>query len=223
MKLNKKSKQKAFTLAEVLITIGIIGVVSALTIPTLIKNYQKKVTVEKLKVAYSILSQAVETSKQDNGDLSTWSLQLSSADFANIYILPYLKDWSKIPAYQAYTRGNGGEIPPFNWNTSQLYALSNGMVISLNNDCEQLLQITVDINGKAKPNYMGKDIFIFTISYAKNKLTPYGNHRNGLSRTFLAQTSGHACSKDAKGQYAREYCAGLIMVDGWKISDDYPW
>ena len=38
----KKRKKRAFTLAEVLITLGIIGVVAALTIPTLINNYQTK-------------------------------------------------------------------------------------------------------------------------------------------------------------------------------------
>ena len=38
-----------FTLAEVLITLGIIGVVAALTLPSLVTNYQKQVTVNKLK------------------------------------------------------------------------------------------------------------------------------------------------------------------------------
>lgn len=32
-----------FTLAEVLVTLGIIGVVSAMTVPTLMQNYQRKV------------------------------------------------------------------------------------------------------------------------------------------------------------------------------------
>ena len=42
-------RRVAFTLAEVLITLGIIGIVAAMTIPTLIVNYQKKQTVSKLK------------------------------------------------------------------------------------------------------------------------------------------------------------------------------
>lgn len=37
-------KSKAFTLAEVLITLGIIGIISAITIPILINNYRKKVS-----------------------------------------------------------------------------------------------------------------------------------------------------------------------------------
>ena len=46
----------AFTLAEVLITLGIIGVVAALTLPTLISNYQKRVYVTQLKKSVSVLS-----------------------------------------------------------------------------------------------------------------------------------------------------------------------
>lgn len=42
-------KKAAFTLAEVLITLGIIGVVAAMTMPSLIQNYQEKATVTKLK------------------------------------------------------------------------------------------------------------------------------------------------------------------------------
>ena len=46
--------KKAFTLAEVLITLGVIGVVSAITMPTLIQNQQEKVLINQLKVANSM-------------------------------------------------------------------------------------------------------------------------------------------------------------------------
>ncbi len=54
------SLEKGFTLAEVLITIGIIGVVAALTIPTLIKNYQEKIMVSKVKQVHSQLMNAIQ-------------------------------------------------------------------------------------------------------------------------------------------------------------------
>ena len=54
------NKKFAFTLAEVLITLGIIGVVAAMTLPTLIQNYRKQQTTTQLKATYSILSQAFE-------------------------------------------------------------------------------------------------------------------------------------------------------------------
>lgn len=60
-------KKSAFTLAEVLITLGIIGVVAAMTIPTLLAKYQEKQTVTKLKQTYSILSQAIRSVQEDVG------------------------------------------------------------------------------------------------------------------------------------------------------------
>ena len=67
-------KRAAFTLAEVLITLGIIGVVAALTLPAVITKYQKKQTATQLKKVYTTLSQAIEHAKADYGDVSTWGL-----------------------------------------------------------------------------------------------------------------------------------------------------
>ena len=67
-----KDKKCAFTLAEVLITLGIIGIVIAMTLPSLIGRYQEKVTVTQLKKAYSILSQAFQQMIADEGEINNW-------------------------------------------------------------------------------------------------------------------------------------------------------
>ena len=59
----------AFTLAEVLITLGIIGVVAAMTLPSLINNTEKQERREALKKAYSVLQQALLMYQKDNGDI----------------------------------------------------------------------------------------------------------------------------------------------------------
>lgn len=64
---HKSFKNVGFTLAEVLITIGIIGVVSALTIPSLVQKYNDRVTINKLKKIYSIYCQAYQRAITDNG------------------------------------------------------------------------------------------------------------------------------------------------------------
>ena len=61
------TKRFGFTLAEVLITLGIIGVVAAMTMPTLIANYHKKVYVNQLRTNVSLLSQAVKKYLADQG------------------------------------------------------------------------------------------------------------------------------------------------------------
>ena len=63
-------KKLAFTLAEVLITIGIIGIVAAMTIPTLISKNQKRVIEAKLKEDYSIIQQVIKSNEGDDVDMS---------------------------------------------------------------------------------------------------------------------------------------------------------
>ena len=62
-----RGKETGFTLAEVLITLGVIGIVAALTFPSIIGYYQKKVLKEQFKVAYSMLSQLLLKSEVDLG------------------------------------------------------------------------------------------------------------------------------------------------------------
>ena len=59
--------KKAFTLSEVLITLGVIGVVAAMTMPVLISNYQKKVYVNQLKKTISTLQQGFQRMMADDG------------------------------------------------------------------------------------------------------------------------------------------------------------
>ena len=88
-------KKFAFTLAEVLITLGIIGVVAAMTMPTLVANYQKTVTVNRLKKAYSVMSNAFVTSQDENGDMNTWGMNNigSVSDGYRNVIPPFLKNY----------------------------------------------------------------------------------------------------------------------------------
>lgn len=61
-----------FTLAEVLITLGIIGVVAAMTLPGLITKYEKKVLANQTKVFYSEFNQALSMAISKNGDMASW-------------------------------------------------------------------------------------------------------------------------------------------------------
>ena len=74
-------RKSAFTLAEVLITLGIIGVVAAMTLPSLIGNYKKKQTVTQLKKSYTVLSQAVKMSELKNGSIDYWDYTLPAKEF----------------------------------------------------------------------------------------------------------------------------------------------
>lgn len=82
-------KFDGFTLAEVLITLGIIGVVAALTLPALVQNYRNQVVETRLKKVYSVMNQAIVQSEVDNGAKELWDFD--DPDFFNKYINPYIK------------------------------------------------------------------------------------------------------------------------------------
>ena len=84
------SRKIAFTLAEVLITLGIIGVVAALTMPALIQQQHKLVVETRLKKFYSVINQAITMSERDNGDKLYWTPS-DSDDLWNSYLKKYIK------------------------------------------------------------------------------------------------------------------------------------
>ena len=101
--------KKAFTMAEVLITLGIIAVVAAMTLPALIQKYNIQVTEVRLKKFYSIFNQAILQSTLKNGPYEGWNYwnnditqedgttihrQEANHKSFNLYIAPFLKVYS---------------------------------------------------------------------------------------------------------------------------------
>ncbi len=237
-------KKYAFTLAEVLITLGIIGIVAAITMPVLITNYQKQVTVERLKKSFSVISNAFVSSQYENGDMNTWGMDnLGSVDdnyeniissFLKNYIIKYLDisvDCGLNCNLQTNIKRNRLNGKDWVWNSRFLYVvyLKDGTIVSFMIDNSgyvyQLVRIYVDINGNQKPNLSGKDIFTFKLAVnANNAINMSGITEAKMmnNRDILLKDCRECCSKNS-GDYAGDYCSGLIQYDGWKISKDYPW
>ena len=74
------SSSWAFTLAEVLITIGIIGVVAAMTMPALVNQTNRKQDAAKIKKFYSTMSQAVLLAENEYGSAEDWSVNSAIRD-----------------------------------------------------------------------------------------------------------------------------------------------
>lgn len=72
-----EKRLSAFTLAEVLITLAIIGIVAAITIPSLIQKHQVRATVTQLKKMHSVLNNALRLSVVQHGEINTWGLSLA--------------------------------------------------------------------------------------------------------------------------------------------------
>lgn len=177
-------KLKAFTLAEVLITLGIIGVVAAMTIPTLIQNSFEKKVVSQLKETQSIISQAVRMAEEEYGDVEGWELKQDEESALKIAnnLKPFLKLASDCGTKDMNFKCIGKSYQYLNSNPTVSYAgeiykykvsLLNGsslMVQAMGNSGG--LQFNVDINGTSRPNVMGKDLFLF--QYYNKGIYPMG-------------------------------------------------
>ena len=98
-KVNTKFTSKminAFTLAETLITLSIIGVVAAITIPTLQQSYTEQATVNKVKKFYSTMSYAYQKAVGEYGDVDTWGITGNTKNDALIIYDYLVKDNFKI-------------------------------------------------------------------------------------------------------------------------------
>lgn len=156
-------KITGFTLAEVLVTLGIIGVVAAMTIPTLLNNINDSQYKTAYRKAYSALSQAFLSAKQ-NGDIipltGTYSSQGMETDFAA------LQNQFKVIKSCASSGTEGcwdttGEQWRGELFSTQGFIDSSGMTWKLRNkDTANVVPvILVDTNGFKKPNVYGKDRF----------------------------------------------------------------
>lgn len=236
---NVLKSRKGFTLAEVLITLAIIGIVAAMTLPTLIIKYQKRQVEVKFTKFYSTLSEAVKMSEIDNGPINTWTIfhSLSSSqemDFQQkflSYIAPYLKG-SKLkytpnnsaPAYgyAVYASNLKGDrtIEPL---VGRYYLVtSDNMILSVAhvNWGSVYPYIRVDLNGKNPPNVFGKDIFQFAFRRKSDgtRVLDCYNFSNYIREQILELD----CNKVADN-LNNHSCSCLIMMDDWKITDTYPW
>ena len=230
---------KGFTLAETLITLGIIGVVVALTIPTLVANYKKQMIISQLKATYSILNQAFKMAEVKNGPIDTWTGWNSSATILEQYILPEIKGaqyygmsgdkgWKKPMCYDETVKLQTGHqcqytwfpgarsymSTPMGWYTSS-FKLPNGACVGLNPNNYTPYHLFIDVNGGKGPNAAGKDLFIFIID--NNQIQPFGfnltddeiNNGTGVPGTYR-------CGR--KNNTVGYTCATRIIRDGWKIN-----
>ncbi len=198
-----------FSLAEVLITLGIIGVVAALTIPNLIQNNFEKHVVSKLKETQSILAQAFKLSEEEYGEVESWELVAWNENSA-AQVMNNLKPFLKIALDCGLDDTNGKCIPStyfslngnkyhIDYKTSTSYykiSLLNGSSIwwraAAENDA--LIYLWIDINGVKPPNTFGKDLFMFM--YSNGTIYPNGSPASSHdAKTYCTyQSEGFGCA-----------------------------
>ena len=248
-------KKIAFTLAEVLIVLAIIGIVAAITIPTLINDYQKKQTVTQLKKAYAEFTQTMQLAQVDHGTMETWYIPASKFDnndleqaryFGENYIFPYMKIIKKcIPVSDGDCWASDvTNLSGLTANTQYFRNTSDKCISFVTASGYSVYYWlhgvgtggwwAVDLNGAKKgPNRLGRDIFAFIVNFGGYD-GPLGFHfaglhtnehvtRDDLMTGNVSEGSTYKCKKSNSTSNDGGYCGAIIFLDGWQISDDYPW
>lgn len=229
-------KRYAFTLAEILITLGIIGIIAAMTLPAIIQKHKRTIVETRLEKFYSAINQAIKISELKNGDKIHWEPK-DTDDFWNNYIKPYIK----------YTQSK--EIIPDMGAKQKIVYLPDGsafimdLYFATNNVGDATLQTkgghfifcpeakTCE-QGMDKTAW-GKKQFVFgfwpnedpktgghaNMEYHKGKgVEPYLHGWKGDEKELYTHTS-NGCNPNARNFY----CTAVIQHNGWKIPKNYPY
>lgn len=230
LKLNKKA---AFTLAEVLITLGVIGIVAEMTIPTLMNNVTNAALVSGFLKDYSILQQASRMLINDNNG-SIANVYATAQDFSDA-----LSKYLKVSKTCADGAANGicwmqptalktlyGSNFTGNYNdNSPTFILADGSIVRIYDtwyasNCSIFPRtlggivegacavIHMDVNGFKPPNQLGRDIYEM-IFYSNSGIMPNGTQ--GSADDY--RTNPNMCSTTYSGVDSGCGCAGKVMAE----------
>lgn len=232
--IKNRTNNFAFTLAEVLITLGVIGIVAAMTIPALMNNINNAQYKSAWKKEYSAITQAIYQIYADEGvsynsvDYPTWEympryfckLQKRLKFLSSGINCPENED--EIPAVKASWPITGKVY----WHADNNWKTKNGNLLEANsgyNNMSAILadgaiiqftctsQIFIDVNGYKGPNTVGEDIFYFRLS--TNKDIP--------NKTSFWTLVNGCRAADSTNIDASNYVTDCESGTGWGCSASY--
>ena len=215
----------AFTLAEVLITLGIIGVVAALTIPTLISKHQKKVYVTQLKKAVNTVQNGYKLMLADAGvdnltDTEFYKLLASGSDMNKLNqearkYFNIASDVKRIDSEYLYADAPGLAAHSSSGNYFRDYPYT--VLISTVDGAEIFFPVTsyspsqsvfIDANGYSKrPNVVGLDFFYLHL----NSDASFRKWGENYAKSWCLMQGNSVPHKPAG-------CLEQVMKDNWEIT-----
>lgn len=186
----KVYRRNAFTLAEVLITLGIIGVVAAMTIPTLIAKNQEKVLETQRKKAASVVANGYRKMMADNEVFSLTEIPMASCalqddydcllqehkkifniitdDVTNEVLKDNLPGWYLYPNVGGNSSDDEDDSGKDFWGeTNFVFVTSDGFVYGIDNIFAVRrgnIRLYSDVNGNKSPNMISKDLIILNVT-----------------------------------------------------------
>lgn len=218
--------KSGFTLAEVLITLGIIGIVAAMTLPAITANSREKEYSSRIKKFYSTMQQAIMRSVVDNSESIYWEKTdeikdeeggsdmvenaKASEKFFNSYIEPYIK-------YLSVKKKTDAEEDKGTTYELRIIMADGTVMYWHNGTC---IDMTIDVNGNKNPNKLGYDKFTFILCKEPFSKVLCGGNKHfctyNLMKVPTREEALESCKKDPI------YCSTLLQYDNWEFKDDYP-
>jgi len=225
---NVKKVKQAFTLAEMLIVIVIIGVIAAIVTPIIVSNANKVKFVSGLQKANNTFANVVNHAQSDS-PMESWNYNQGTEEFVKEYILPRLNvvencGMAETGCFaESYNANNLGATTID--NTYYKVMLTDGVAVGIkvlegctDDNPSQCIDFIVDVNGKEKPNTWGRDLYNFEGLANLNAIVPFGTFASYDPNTkkWTFAEDGDAAAK-CPSQDER-YCALRVINDGWEIN-----
>lgn len=230
-------KKKAFTLAEVLITLGIIGVIASLTLPSLTLNIQKQQTGPALAKAINTLETANALALQTENSRNLEELNISMGKSVTAYFSGALSNYVDLKKETAVTKKyyqyNGSTVYNFN-GTPDAYTSKDGITFFHTTEGPTSLPanrlktlglgyggkyftVQIDTNGMNKgPNALGKDLFVVLVD-TKGTVIPYGGAAWSAYTGNNILWTGNGCNNKKAHPTNPTSCAGAIADNGFQV------
>lgn len=207
-----QNTRKGFTLAEVLITLGVIGIVASLTMPTLLQNTKKSEATARLKKFISLINQALIRAESDYGMREDWIIgEMNNSDSSLAFLNKYIKPYVQSNEIEKRTL--------FNMNMATLRFVDGSQMSVKIGSC---YDIYYDINGEKAPNELGRDIYAFIMCKKRgicnvdsNEIRPYYCVTNGTPSPTHQEILNN-CKNEGR------YCTMLLQENQYEFPKDYP-
>lgn len=199
---------RGFTLAEVLITLGIIGIVASMTLPGIVQDYRERETVTRVKKFYSVFSQAYTLAVLEHGTIDTWGLtdssQTQDEDGNNVHSEESVENYDKFfQIMKPYLKNI--EYKKINGNTNEKtrgYVLPDGnSIIAMwlkpsecvdeNSYCGDFYLLT---DNKYYADNSRREKLIFAFVIRKHRIDPMGTDNNTFKNNCLNGTYYSRCT-----------------------------
>ncbi len=216
-----------------MITLGIIGVVAAMTMPVLIQNHKNAVVETRLKKFYSAINQAITMAENDYGDKKYWFEDLEGAQTDD--------EGNLIPGSSEAEKWFNKYLAPY-MEIIKTEELSDGTFIVYFPDGSALKQYQQATTrdwffypSKAKDcieqygDRGGSGVCAFAFIFCPiTDNTDWRYHYNKGFEPYMYAWDGtyekliNGCEDQNQNAIGRMYCTALIQYNGWKITKDYP-